>query len=90
VPGWGTAACDLSGDGHADEDTRWICDPVYDWVHEGPNWKLLDLRDYGLPTPYMLNSKVQLVSTRDCGPHPVGVLPIPVIEVQGVISNPKD
>ncbi len=90
VPGWGTAACDLSGDGNNDEDTRWIGHPVYDWVREGPNWELLDLRDYGLSTPYMLNRKVRLVNTRDCGPHPVGVLPIPVIEVQGVISNPKD
>ena len=66
------------------------CEDIYGWVHHGPNWELLDLRDYGHPTPFMRNGKVRLVSSRSCGPHPVGRLPIPVIEVQGVISNPKD
>ena len=86
--------CDCHGDGSLcigeNEFCDRDCEPIYGWVHHGPNWELLDLRDYGHPRPDMLNRNVQLIHSRSCGPHPVGVLPIPVIEVQGVISNPKD
>jgi hypothetical protein len=86
--------CDCHGDGSLctgdNEFCDRDCDPVYDWVHHGPNWELLDLRDYGHPTPYMTNSQVQLIGSRLCSPHPVGAIWVPVIEVQGVISNPKE
>ncbi len=86
--------CDCHGDGslciHDDEFCDRDCEPVYGWVQQGPNWELLDLRDYGHPTPYMVNGNVQLVDSRACGPHPVGSIWVPIIEVQGVISNPKE
>lgn len=93
--GTATDQCDCHGsDGSrctgANEFCKQECDPIYGWKHEGPNWELLDLRDYGHPTPYMLNPRVQLAPSYDCGPHPTGVIYVPVIEVQGVISNPKD
>jgi len=72
-----------------DEHWEWHCDPIYGWRHHGPDWVLLDLRDYGHPTSYMRNPLVQLAPYRACGPHPVGVLYVPCIEVQGLISNPK-
>jgi hypothetical protein len=87
-PGFGTAACDLDGDGVNDPDTKRVS--VYGWKHHGPDWVLLDLRDYGYSTPYMLNPRISLAPYHACGPHPVGALYVPCIEVQGVISNPKE
>jgi hypothetical protein len=74
------------------ENEHWEldCDPIYGWKDYGPDWVLLDMRDYGYATPYMRNPQVRLATYRTCGPHPVGVLYVPCIEVQGVISNPKD
>jgi hypothetical protein len=74
----------------ANEHWELECEPIYGWKHHGPNWVLLDMRDYGYATPYMSNPLVQLAPYRACGPHPVGVLYVPCIEVQGVISNPKE
>jgi hypothetical protein len=74
------------------EDEHWElqCDPIYGWKHHGPDWVLLDLRDYGYSMPFIRNPLVQLAPYRGCGPHPAGVLYVPCIEVQGVISNPKE
>jgi hypothetical protein len=88
-PGFGTADCDRDGDGISDPDTRLVQIPIYGWRHHGPDWTLLDLRDYGFSTPYMMNPQVTLAPYRACGPHPVGALYVPCIEVQGLISNPK-
>jgi hypothetical protein len=87
-PGFGTAACDLDGDGEKDSDTKRVCEKEYGWRHHGPNWVLLDLRDYGWPTPYMRNPNVQLVSHPPCEPSPpVGALYVPCIEVQAPIEK---
>jgi len=78
---------------HDDPQTEWWgrwCTDRYGWNHHGPDWVLLDLRDYGYSMPFMRNPLVQLAPYRDCGPHPAGVLYVPCIEVQGVISNPKE
>ena len=72
------------------ENEHWErdCEPVYGWKHHGPDWVLLDLRDYGWPTPYMLNPNVQLVPHPPCEPSPpVGVIYIPCIEVQAPIEK---
>ena len=73
--------------GWEDWETRTV--DVYGWKQHGPNWVQLDMRSYGLPTPYMPNPRIQLAPVRPCGPHPVGVVYVPCIEVQGVISNPR-
>jgi hypothetical protein len=87
-PGFGTAACDLDGDGEKDSDTKRVCEKEYGWRHHGPNWVLLDLRDYGWPTPYMRNPNVQLVAHPPCElAPPVGALYIPCIEVQAPIEK---
>jgi hypothetical protein len=72
------------------ENEHWErdCEPIYGWKHHGPDWVLLDLRDYGWPTPYMLNPNVQLVPHPPCEPSPpVGVIYIPCIEVQAPIEK---
>jgi hypothetical protein len=72
------------GGGYWKED----CDPIYGWVHHGPNWVLLDLRDYGWPTPYMRNPEVMLVPHPPCDTNPmVGVIYVPCIEVQAPIEK---
>jgi hypothetical protein len=87
-PGFGTAACDLDGDGESDPDTKRVCENRYDWRHHGPDWVLLDLTLYGWPTPYMLNPNVQLVAHPPCElAPPVGALYIPCIEVQAPIEK---
>jgi len=64
------------------------CDPVYGWKRHGPNWELLDLTDYGWPTPYMRNPNVQLVPHPPCEPNPpVGAIYVPCIEVQAPIEK---
>jgi hypothetical protein len=72
------------------ENEHWErdCDPIYGWKHHGPDWMLLDLRDYGWPTPYMLNPNVQLVPHPPCEPNPpVGAIYVPCIEVQAPIEK---
>jgi hypothetical protein len=87
-PGFGTAACDLDGDGENDPDTKRVCENRYDWRHHGPDWVLLDLTLYGWPTPYMLNPNVQLAAHPPCElAPPVGALYIPCIEVQAPIEK---
>jgi hypothetical protein len=81
TPGW----C-IGENEHWERD----CDPIYAWNHHWHGWELLDLTLYGYPMPYMPNPRVQLAPYRPCGPHPVGALYVPCIEVQGVISNPKE
>jgi hypothetical protein len=72
---------------HDDEFCDEVCEPAYDWRHHGDNWELLDLRDYGWGTPYMLNPKVQLVPHPPCEPDPpVGAIYVPCIEVQAPIE----
>ena len=64
------------------------CDPVYGWKHHEPEWVLLDLRDYGWPTPYMINPNVQLIPHPPCEPNPpVGAIYVPCIEVQAPIEK---
>jgi hypothetical protein len=64
------------------------CDPVYGWKHHAPDWVLLDLRDYGWPTPYMINPNVQLIPHPPCEPNPpVGAIYVPCIEVQAPIEK---
>jgi len=60
----------------------------YGWKHHGPDWVLLDLTDYGWPTPYMLNPNVQMIPHPPCEPNPpVGVIYVPCIEVQAPIEK---
>ena len=60
----------------------------YGWKHHGPGWVLLNLTDYGWPTPYMLNPNVQMIPHPPCEPNPpVGVIYVPCIEVQAPIER---
>lgn len=90
VSGSGSDECSGSAGECIYDDEHWDqdCDPIYDWVHHGPNWERLDLTEYGHATPYMPNGNVQLVSHPPCEPNPpVGVLNIPCIEVQAPIEE---
>ena len=75
---------------NAPDTEHWVnvCEPTYSWKHNGPDWVLLDLTDYGWPTPYMLNPSVQLIPHPPCEPNPpVGVIYVPCIEVQAPIER---
>lgn len=76
---------------HDSPQTEWWgkwCSPVFGWKRHGPDWVLLDLTDYGWPTPYMLNPNVRLVPHPPCEPDPpVGVIYVPCIEVQAPIER---
>ena len=61
---------------------------IYGWRGHGPGWVLLDLTDYGWPTPYARNFRVQLIPHPPCEPNPpVGVINVPCIEVQAPIEK---
>lgn len=105
VPGYLCAArCDKNGDGIVDAETIWednLCgdDPDEQDVHGRPRdecwrdedsgWNPIDLRSFGYPTAYFVS--------RRSGPMPTALEPnpgcsgfcIPVIEVQGLIENPR-
>jgi hypothetical protein len=94
-PGWGTAACDLDGDGEADSDTKNVCEKEYDWVNHFDGWNLVDLRNYGESTWYRISYSVR--TTGDYAgciggeygdPNPGDSVRIPVIEVQSVLRDP--
>jgi hypothetical protein len=83
--------CDCHGSGglciHDNEFCDRKCKPVYGWRHHGPDWQLMDLRDYAWPTPFMRNPNVQLIPHPPCEPNPpVGAIYVPCIEVQAPIE----
>jgi hypothetical protein len=93
-PGWGTAACDLDGDGEADSDTKNVCEKEYDWVHHFNGWNLVDLRNHGEGTWYRTSYSVYTTGRYEgCAyeyrdPNPGTSVRVPVIEIQSVIRDP--
>jgi hypothetical protein len=93
-PGWGTAACDLNGDGTKDSDTKKVCEKEYDWRHHFNGWNLIDLRNYGEGTWYRTSYSVRTTgSYAGCAfeygdPNPGTSVRVPVIEIQSVIRDP--
>jgi hypothetical protein len=100
---WGVcnAACDLDGDGINDEGTATeirLCDTDSDgdgipddecWETVDSGWQPLDLRAFGYPTSYFVSTAAGPAPTLlEPNPDCSGVC-VPVIEVQGVIRNPR-
>jgi len=98
VPG----QCDFDGDGDIDPCYVWkeeLCDT--DENHDGipddecwqtvdSGWNVFDLRMFGYPTAYFVSSAAGPVPT-DLEPDPgCNGICVPVIEVQGLIRNPRE
>ncbi|MBU0495604.1 MAG: hypothetical protein KKB13_27465 [Chloroflexi bacterium] len=64
-------------------NARWVC-TACDWVHQFDGWHLIDLRPYGSPNWYDTSQKVALPQQ---GVGCANVIPVPVIEAQGVIEQ---
>ncbi len=100
---WGqcNTVCDIDGDGHADSGTKWetyLCntdeneDGIPDdecWEEVDSGWQPFDLRMFGYPTSYFVSSAAGPIPTAlEPNPGCSGVC-VPVIEVQGLIRNPR-
>ena len=71
---------DSNGDGIPDDHC---------WETVDSGWQAIDLRRFGYPTPYFVSAAAGGVPTpQDPNPQCTGLC-IPVIEVQGLIENPR-
>jgi len=98
---WGecNTVCDLDGDGNKDEGTAYetrLCGADSDgmpddecWETVDSGWQPFDLRMFGYPTSYFVSSAAGPVPTSLEPNPPCSGLCVPVVEVQGVIRNPR-
>jgi hypothetical protein len=97
-PGFGTAACDLDGDGANDPDTKWVteCDE-WQWRQHNQGWEKYDIREAPLnaPSPYVPWSSAIVGGADSEGNRCTFTIggsgwidsvniPVPVIEIQPV------
>jgi len=76
----------MESDPHYYNRRRTVCD-AYNWVTHDTGWKAIDLSPW-IGTWYAVSSKTGPKATGLEPNPPCGVVPVPVIEVQGVIKNP--
>jgi hypothetical protein len=84
---WGTKEVDVLCD--TDDDGDGIPDGEC-WKDKDTGWVAFDLREFGYPTPYFVSNKSGPIVDTDPGYAACNGFCVPVIEVQGIIENPRE